>query len=172
MSTAFSCAQCGATLRSEQGWCSLCYAKIDADFDPLTAPLEELEHRQSDIPGEADQSHVAGHALEAVDALDIEAISAEASSAGPDTTPLSVPAPRPALTPTPPVEAEAATGHQIDDVDVMLSMLAAEHRRNDPSAALADRMGDRSVRMLVMFGGMALVAAVTFLGLTALGLIF
>jgi hypothetical protein len=60
----------------------------------------------------------------------------------------------------------------LDDVDVMLSMLAAEHRQNDRSAALAERMSDRGVRMAVMFGGMLLVGAMAFFGLTALGLIF
>jgi hypothetical protein len=68
--------------------------------------------------------------------------------------------------------AEASTDAGLDDVDVMLSMLAAEHRQNDRSAALAERMSDRSVRMAVMFGGMVLVGALAFFGLTALGLIF
>jgi hypothetical protein len=165
VSTTLSCAQCGATLRPDQGWCSLCYAQVEADFDPLTAPLEELEQRESLGAGQPDEQ--VGEALETID----ESQSTDVL-APPAATPVVEPAPKPAFPPAEPVPAEAATDAGLDDVDVMLSMLAAEHRQNDRSAALAERMSDRSVRMAVMFGGMVLVGALAFFGLTALGLIF
>jgi hypothetical protein len=58
---------------------------------------------------------------------------------------------------------------EVTDVDVMLSMLAAEHRRSDPSAGLAERLGDRSTRITVMVGGTILIAGIGFLVLTVLG---
>jgi hypothetical protein len=58
---------------------------------------------------------------------------------------------------------------EVTDVDVMLSMLAAEHRQSDPSAGLAERLGDRSTRITVMLGGTLLIAGIGFLVLTVLG---
>jgi hypothetical protein len=165
VSTTLSCAQCGATLRPDQGWCSLCYAQVEADFDPLTAPLEELEQREFLGAGQPDEQ--VGEALETIDESQSTDVLAPPAAA-----PVVEPAPKPAFPPAVPVPAEAATDAGLDDVDVMLSMLAAEHRQNDRSAALAERMSDRSVRMAVMFGGMVLVGALAFFGLTALGLIF
>jgi hypothetical protein len=171
VSTTVSCAQCGATLRPDQGWCSLCYAQIEADFDPLTAPLEELEQRESS--GLLDEQ--VGQTLEMID--ESKSTDLLAPMAAPLVT---EPPPRPAFATSEPVSAaddasaaaEASIDAGLDDVDVMLSMLAAEHRQNDRSAALAERMSDRSVRMAVMFGGMVLVGGLAFFGLTALGLIF
>ena len=171
MSTTVSCAQCGATLRPDQGWCSLCHAQLEAGFDPLTAPLEELEQRESSgLPDEQ-----VGQTLEMIDESQSPHLLAPLAP-----PPVAEPAPRPAFASAEPVSAsvdasaaaEASTDAGLDDVDVMLSMLAAEHRQNDRSAALAERMSDRSVRMAVMFGGMVLVGALAFFGLTALGLIF
>jgi predicted amidophosphoribosyltransferase len=167
VSTTLSCAQCGATLRPDQGWCSLCYAQVEAHFDPLTAPLEELEQRES--VGSVQPDEQVGQALETIDESQSTDFSEPLAP-----TPITEPAPKPAFTSAEPVStvAETSTGAGLDDVDVMLSMLAAEHRQNDRSAALAERMSDRGVRMAVMFGGMLLVGALAFFGLTALGLIF
>lgn len=169
VSTTLSCAQCGATLRPDQGWCSLCYAQVGDDFDPLTAPLEELEQRELVSPdglGAESDSQV-GRALETIDEW-----SEPANQLPP--APVAEPAPKPAFPLAEPVatQSEVAPDSGLDDVDVMLSMLAAEHRQNDRSAALAERMSDRGVRMAVMFGGMVLVGVLAFFGLTALGLIF
>ena len=171
VSTTVSCAQCGATLRPDQGWCSLCYAPVEADFDPLTAPLEELEQRESS--GLLDEQ--VGPTLEVIDESQSTDLLTQMAPPVVDE-----PAPRPAFATSEPVyapidastAAESSSDAGLDDVDVMLSMLAAEHRQNDKSAALAERMSDRSVRMAVMFGGMVLVGALAFFGLTALGLIF
>jgi hypothetical protein len=69
-------------------------------------------------------------------------------------------------------EAPTAGDEQIadvSDIDVMLSMLAAEHRRSEPASELAERFGDRSTRVAVMVGGTLVVGAVLFAILTALG---
>ena len=60
---------------------------------------------------------------------------------------------------------------EVPDVDVMLSMLAAEHRQSDPAAGIAERLEDKSTRIAVMVGGMVLIGAVVFLVLTVLGAI-
>jgi hypothetical protein len=73
--------------------------------------------------------------------------------------------------PTNAEEADSAQG-EVTDVDVMLSMLAAEHRMTDPAADLAERLGDRSTRITVMVGGTILIAGLGFLVLTVLGAIF
>ena len=44
--------------------------------------------------------------------------------------------------------------------------------QNDPTAGLAERLGDKSTRMMVMFGGMLAIGLVGFLLLTVLGAIF
>jgi hypothetical protein len=58
---------------------------------------------------------------------------------------------------------------EVSDIDVMLSMLAAEHRQSDPAAGIAERLSDRSTRVAVMVGGTALIGALVFLVLTILG---
>ncbi len=58
---------------------------------------------------------------------------------------------------------------EVSDLDVMFSMLAAEHRRSDPAAGIAERLQDKSTRIAVMVGGMAFVGIVVFLALTVFG---
>jgi len=138
VSTTLSCGQCRAPLRVEQDWCSLCYAAVEAEFDPLTAPLDEVVGR--------------------------------------DSTPERPDAPVAPVGPLPEAPASArsepeleAPGVEVSDLDVMFSMLAAEHRRSDPAAGIAERLQDRSTRIAVMVGGTALVGVVVFLVLTVLG---
>lgn len=57
----------------------------------------------------------------------------------------------------------------LSDVDVMLSMLAAEHRHNEPASDLVERFADRPTRVAVMVGGTVVVGAVLFAILTAVG---
>jgi hypothetical protein len=118
-------------LRPEQDWCSLCYARVEPAFDPLTAPLHE-------VVGQSE------------------------SGAAP---------PEPVIAAEPAV-VEVEPTAPVSDVDVMLSMLAAEHRQNDPAAGLAERFSDKSTRIVVMVGGMLVVCLVGFLALTILGAIF
>ncbi len=78
--------------------------------------------------------------------------------------------------PAVPVIAEAepdpvASPIEVSDLDVMFSMLAAEHRRSDPATGIAERLEDRSTRIAVMVGGTVLIGAVMFLVLTVLGAI-
>ncbi|MCZ3387391.1 MAG: hypothetical protein LH630_10620 [Actinomycetia bacterium] len=143
MSTTLSCGQCGAPMRAEQDWCSLCYATVEATFDPLTAPLDEVEG-YAEIP-------------------------APISPAPISPAPIS-----PALKPLPPTVAEPAVPAEeptiaVSELDVMFSMLAAEHRQSDPTARIAERLEDRSTRIAVMVGGTVLIGAVLFLILTVLG---
>ena len=72
-----------------------------------------------------------------------------------------------------PAEAnESETNSEVTDLDVMFSMLAAEHRRGDPTQTLADRLEDKSTRIAVMVGGTMVVALLAFVALTVLGAIF
>lgn len=133
VSTTLSCGQCGAPLRAEQDWCSLCYAIVQPEFDPLTAPLDEVVGQSGPV-APADAGPVAEPDL--VDGA-----------------------------------AEAEQVVEAPDFDVMLSMLAAEHRRSDPAAGIVERLEDKSTRIAVMVGGMAIIGAVVFLVLTVLGAI-
>lgn len=147
MSTTLSCGECGAPLRAEQDWCSLCYATVAPSFDPLTAPLDEVVSR--DVEPET-----------------VPAPEPPASAYEPESDQLVIavaelaPAPDPEPS-TKPIE--------VSELDVMFSMLAAEHRRSDPAAGIADRLTDRSTRIAVMVGGTALIGAAVFLVLTVLG---
>ena len=145
VSTTLSCGECGAPLRPEQDWCSLCYATVKPVFDPLTAPLDDV----IDV------------------AAGLSAPSEPEFAAAPE--PASVPEPTidVALPEDPPQPDEQKV--EVSDVDVMLSMLAAEHRRAEPASGLAERLGDRSTRVAVMVGGTVIVGAVLFAVLTALG---
>ena len=81
-----------------------------------------------------------------------------------------VPMPLPMSMPAEPGEPEVSP--EVSDVDVMLSMLAAEHRQGDPTSRWAGSMDDKATRIAVMAGGAVLIAAVGFLLLTLLGAIF
>lgn len=156
MSTTTSCGQCGAPLRPDQGWCSLCYAQVESTFDPLTAPLDELLELSGEVVAEP-----------VVEALPEEATPVERPHQQTESV---LAAPYPSL-PVPP-ETQVDAGEELTDVDVLLSMLAAEHRKSDPAAGLAERMEDRSTRIGVMVGGTILIAGLGFLVLTVLGAVF
>lgn len=126
MSVVQACPRCGAAVPRDGSWCSLCFEPLDR-FDPLTAPLEQLEERP--------EPPAAG--------ADVEP--------GPPTQ-VVVPAPSEVAAPS---EPDLATGHDTDlDLDTMFLLLAAEHRSQDPLSTVADRMEDRSTRVLVIGGGM------------------
>ena len=84
----------------------------------------------------------------------------------PDAPVETLPAPAVIARTGPEVEASPV---EVSDIDVMLSMLAAEHRQSDPTAGIAERLEDRSTRVAVMVGGTVLIGAVIFLALTILG---
>jgi hypothetical protein len=150
VSTTLSCGQCGSPVRPDQSWCSLCYATIQPAVDPLTAPLEEvigLDHAVDETLG----------GTEELETVVMEAATEE------------VPPPQVFLGLVPEGSgAELA----LSEVDVMLSMLAAEHRQNERAADLADRLSDKSTRVTVMVGGTLVVGLLLFGVLTALGALF
>ena len=155
--TTLLCGECRAPLRPEQDWCSLCYAAVKPVFDPLTAPLDDV----------IDVAAGLGVPSEPESAADPEPVS------GPELTtealhPDDSPEPDEPDEPDEP-ERPDEPGIDVSDVDVMLSMLAAEHRRGEPASGLADHLSERSTRMAVMVGGMVVVGAVLFAVLTALG---
>lgn len=143
--TTLLCRECGAPLRPDQDWCSLCYAAVKPVFDPLTAPLDDV--------------------------ISVGSGEDEPRLPAPPPQIQSASAPEPAVEPAsvdePPVDPELKT--DVSDVDVMLSMLAAEHRRNEPASGLAERFEDRSTRIAVMVFGTALIGAALFAILTVLG---
>lgn len=206
MSTA-TCSQCGAPLRADQPWCSLCFARVPEPFDPLTAPLEELAGQGE--PAEADAA--TPPTLPTVPTVPTATVSRGRHSA--DALPSPGPSPGPSqgevhrrTSTAPAAEAEfpeeglwqppswmalpqttadslsdtaAATSQEheddsteVTDIDVMFSMLSAEHRATDPTSALAGRLDDRSTRMAIMVGGALIVGALLFLVFTLLGAIF
>ena len=157
MSTTVSCGQCGAPLRPDQAWCSICYAQVTEPFDPLTAPIEELLGQAAPVLAPSDEL-----AATAVPELTSVKEGLSESSWEPSTPSESVPS-------VP--EADDGTS-EVTDLDVMFSMLAAEHRRGDPTALFADRMEDKSTRIAVMVGGTLIVAVLAFVGLLVCGAIF
>ncbi len=154
MTDALTCPQCGAVARSDAAWCSLCYAQLVADFDPLTAPLEELLSQGNGTAVMTQQAPAPAAQTPEVPEWD---------------TPAETPAPSydpPAAISEDPVE---STDTQISDVDVMLAMLAAEHRQAEPTSALAERLGDKGARVLLIVGGTVAIAAVAFVLMALLG---
>lgn len=76
-----------------------------------------------------------------------------------------------AFQPPVPLSADAMSDEEVvlSDVDVMLAMLAAEHRQADPAAEIVDRLGDRNARIVIMIGGTVAVTLVGFVILAVLG---
>jgi hypothetical protein len=58
---------------------------------------------------------------------------------------------------------------EISDVDVMLAMLAAEHRQAEPTSELTDRLGDKGARVMLIAGGTVAIAVVSFVLMAVLG---
>ncbi len=153
VSTTLSCGQCGAQLRPEQDWCSLCYAGVEPSFDPLTAPLDEVVGR-----AEAFEAPVPDP-IESAPAAPVGDLRLDGASDRLALSPLEVPVDT----------ADRGPMADVSDLDVMFSMLAAEHRRSDSAAGVAERLEDRSTRIAVMVGGTLLIGTVMFLALTLLG---
>jgi hypothetical protein len=66
------------------------------------------------------------------------------------------------------VEPAEAVG-ELSDTDIMLAMLAAEHRQSDTSMQLVDRIGDKNARIVIMIGGTAVITLVVFALIALLG---
>jgi len=167
-----ACPRCGAMVRPDAAWCSLCFARFDtADgtvgTDPHERPGELLDAAQSrqldpldwsDGPVEVDPLTAPIDQL-----LDAPAPPAAAptlagpvwrdAQSAPESAPEPAPEPEPDAPPTTASDADLAT---------MLAMLAAEHRQQDALSPWADRLGDRTTRFVVMVGGMLLLSVVLF----------
>jgi hypothetical protein len=159
VSTTLSCGQCGTPLRADQSWCTLCYARVEDEFDPLTAPIEQLME-----PHEAEGWRDSVPAAASPETLQPPVVDPRSDAPADSVEPMPVPMP------AEPGEPEGSP--EVTDVDVMLSMLAAEHRQGDPTSRWVGTMDDKATRIAVMAGGAVLIAAVGFLLLTLLGAIF
>ena len=157
VSTTLSCPQCGTAMRPDQGWCGLCYARPEDHFDPLTAPLEEVLHHSD--PTEALELEGSTEVVE-----DLTPV-----ASAPDA--LLEPVEVPSGPPEPSTTGEAPKG-PLSDVDVMLSMLAAEHRQSDRTVEVLDRFDDKATRILIMVGGTAVIAVLSFALMALLGAVF
>lgn len=73
------------------------------------------------------------------------------------------------ITPTAMLNSEPTV--DISDIDVMLGMLAAEHRSADPTSALAQHLGDRGAKTLFIVGGVAVASIAFFVLMFIAGLI-
>ncbi|MEO8329489.1 MAG: zinc ribbon domain-containing protein [Candidatus Nanopelagicales bacterium] len=162
---ALSCPQCGAATRADAAWCSLCYAPMAGGIDPLTAPLEELlgaggstALMTSTLPVTRDSAS----SVEPVESGVADVAASHGRHALVPVSPESEGSSSPGEVPT-----EASS--DISEVDVMLAMLAAEHRQQDPSVELVDRMGDKGARVMLIVGGTIAVAVVALVIMAVLG---
>jgi len=153
-----ACPQCAAALRSDAAWCPLCFTRIESGFDPLTAPIEEV------LSGGGGTATMTQPVQSAPDALSEPRTQPVEHMVPPQLEPVADPLTDPLAGGTDP---DAVEGGEISDIDVMLAMLAAEHRQADPSTEILDRFGDKSTRMVIMVAG-TLVVGVVCLGLLAL----
>jgi len=154
-----ACPQCGAATRPDAAWCSLCFAQLAGGFDPLTAPIEEVlgltEGTTKTLTPPVAHEDIETYAPE-VSRHVADPITTDDLASG-SLIPIAGPAQSP--------EVE----DDLTEVDVMLAMLAAEHRQTDPTVKVLDRLGDKGSRVLIIISGTAVVGAVVLLSLTILG---
>jgi hypothetical protein len=175
------CPRCGAMLRPDASWCSLCFARFDEPalteppavvLDPATAaawldatPLGD--EVGTPAPPVAEPFDPLTAPLEVLTAPQ-EAPAPAAAVRPPVPEPVgsdAVPEPQPALDPGLPVELPAVDGYS---VDTMLTLLAAEQRQQDTLTTWADKMNDKPTRLLVMVGGIVVLSIGLFCALAVL----
>jgi hypothetical protein len=156
-----TCLQCTTALRPDAAWCPLCFAPVTQPFDPLTAPLEDFVNQGG---GTATLTHPIPPVAEPV----VEFAAPVDTSAVDFVTPDQV---RESGVPSAdePDSGKANENVALTDVDVMLAMLAAEHRRADPSAQIVDHMRDKNVRLVIIIGGSVALTALGFVVLAVVG---
>ncbi len=162
------CPSCGGAVRLDADWCTQCFAALGQGFDPLNAPMQDLLN-ESDESVMARVVHVTPQPLaSAVDPQPLvgQPQPARGRHARPSTSPLDQPA---ETSPTPDVNSQPTV--DISDIDVMLGMLAAEHRSADPTSALAQHLGDKGAKTLFILGGVAVASMVFFILMFIAGLI-
>ena len=148
-----TCTRCSAVVRPDDVRCPICYAHLADGFDPLTAPIEDVL-RQGGGTATLTQyvQPVADPALDHPPAV----------VARPTEPTLEIAA----SVEQPSVEQPSV---ELSDVDVMLAMLAAEHRHGDSSAQIVDRLGDKNARIVIMIGGTVVISILCFVVLSLLG---
>lgn len=145
VSTSVQCPGCGAAVRPDAAWCTLCYTSLRADFDPLTAPIDEvLGQIEPNPPSRTNETS------ESIAAVPTDSV-AETELATR-------------------VDEVDSTRAELSDVDVMLAMLAAEHRQTEKAAELAEQLSDKGTRTMVMIGGTVVIALVLFVLLLVAGM--
>lgn len=167
VSTFDHCPSCGGAVRHGADWCTQCFAALGQGFDPLTAPMQDLLNEPDEsLMARAAHPTPQPPAAAAAQPLVSQSEPARGRHARPSLSPLDQPAetsPTPALNSQPTVD--------ISDVDVMLGMLAAEHRSADPTSALAQHLGDRGAKTLFIVGGVAVASIAFFILMFIAGLI-
>lgn len=167
MSVMQSCARCGGQIGPDATWCSLCLTPVDR-FDPLTAPLEAVASAATGAPVAADTRSTPVGAGPVAPPPAAASPAADPEPAPPGVAATAAAEPEPALEPgTRPAAAPAADV----DVDTMLVLLAAEHRAHEPLAGLADRMGERSTRAVVIAVGAIGLSVALFAVLSVVALL-
>lgn len=152
MSVMQACAKCGGQIRGDAGWCSLCLTPVGR-FDPLTAPLAVVAGTEGVSPDQPP---------------------APAQLAAPQQPVPHDPTADPVGEVASPPEAPEPAGSSAEppvDVDTMLVLLAAEHRSQEPLVGLADRLGERSTRAVVIAAGAVGLSVVLFAVLALLSLL-
>jgi hypothetical protein len=165
-----SCPHCGAVVRPDAPWCTLCLASLRPVVvpeaapspDALTAPLEQVLAPAAtatatdldDRPSPAPPSPALPAGSPAPVAAPVAAPRRGRHAAARDDEPLD-----PGWSQTPD---SARDGSEEESVDVMLSLLRAEHAKDD-AVPFASAMSERSTRVMVIGVGMV--------GLTLLGLV-
>jgi hypothetical protein len=162
-------------MREDAQWCTQCFATVEAAFDPLTAPLDEVEAPEpvavsvavepadpTPPPSSTAVEHRPRHARHARPAGD------------PLTDPLE-PAGHAATTGTE-QDGDSANAESSDpladtDVDLMLTLLAADHRSKEQASALAQYLSDRGTRVIATIIGVSVVAIIGFILLFILSVI-
>lgn len=145
MSVVSACPRCGAQVTQEASWCALCFEPLTR-FDPLTAPIEQLERDAGPRP-EPVVEHRPQPVAEPRPAPVAAPLVAPVALAEPAALPAAEPAALHAAEPA------AETPSSDFDVDTMFVLLAAEHRSQDPLTGVANRLDDRATRALVIGGG-------------------
>lgn len=166
-----TCPHCGAVVRPDAPWCTLCLTDLRPAPAPVPEPVPEPvpvavaapvpEPVPASVPASVPESVPESVAAASV-ALETPVRRRGRHARGADDDVAT------ALPMLPDADLDDATaaapGRPEESVDVMLSLLRAEHARDD-SVPFADVMSERSTRVMVIVGGMV---ALTVLGLFVL----
>ena len=170
MTVPHDCPSCGASVPADAAWCSLCFARFDA-FDPLTAPIDQVSHLDQ-LGGGSVATEAPATPNPLFDPLPlVDPLVDPFGDAGAEQyLDLLAAADQPTGSDLAEPEATVDTSSQPDparDLDAIFARLAAEYPKRDPLSPWADRLGDRSNRVVFMVVG-SLGAAVVLFGLLSI----